>query len=454
MSPTVAIVLTIVFIVAVFKIDFRKEFRQSYALWIPLIWMMRSISKPFSFWVDPTTPPANPAMDIIEGNPIDRAIFIVLIFLSLIVLFRRKIDWRLFFKKNIWIVIWFSYCLISILWSDFPIVSLKRWIKEIGLFLGVLIILTEDDPILAVKTVIKKFSYILIPISIVLITYLPSLGLSVSRNTGEITYAGVSHNKNGLGQICMVSAFIFYYCLTTRGQTDLFQRSFAQKLIYLFFGVISLMLLLKVKSSTSLGALFVGISFLFAMRRRLLKHTTKILGIYFIAIVAVGIVLQYTVDIKDTLISFLGRDPTLTGRTLLWGDLLSLRTNPVIGVGFGNFWLGKRLAVIWKTQPWMPMESHNGFLNVYLELGTIGLSLMFINILVCYKRIKAVLLKNYEYGIFAFAILILTLLYNITEDSFGNISLMWFFFLFVLVDTSKRLKGESLNPKTGETKRI
>ena len=44
------------------------------------------------------------------------------------------------------------------------------------------------------------------------------------------------------------------------------------------------------------------------------------------------------------MVSALGKDPTLTGRTEIWGFVLGLHTNPLVGTGFESFWLGPRLT--------------------------------------------------------------------------------------------------------------
>jgi len=444
MSPSGALFVTILFILFVFKVDFKKETKISYALWIPLIWLMRSVSKPFSFWFDPTTPITSTEMDMVEGDPIDRTIFIILILLSLIVLFRRKIEWKMFFKNNRWIIIWFFYCGISIFWSDFPVISIKRWIKEIGFFLGVLVVLTEKEPNEAVNTLLKRYSYILIPISIMLIYYFPTIGMSFAIDTGIMSYVGVAFGKNGLGAICFISIYIFFYNIILARKESHISIFNKHIMIYILYGLVSFILLIKVNSSTSLAAAIIGIGFLTLMRRKFVKNNLKLISIFSIGILLSGIILQYTFDIKEIFIESLGRDPTLTGRTLLWKDLLHVPNNPYIGVGYGSFWLGKRLAIIWETQIWKPMQTHNGYLDVYLELGAIGLSLMMIIIYKSYKKLKEDLIIDYDYGIFQFGILIFILLYNITEASFGNISPMWFIYLLVLVDTSKISKNSFL----------
>ena len=72
-----------------------------------------------------------------------------------------------------------------------------------------------------------------------------------------------------------------------------------------------------------------------------------------------------------------GRDATFTGRTGLWETLLQEPINPLIGVGYASFWLGERLERFWAMYPTSPpIEAHNGYLEVYLNLGLIGVCLL------------------------------------------------------------------------------
>jgi exopolysaccharide production protein ExoQ len=67
----------------------------------------------------------------------------------------------------------------------------------------------------------------------------------------------------------------------------------------------------------------------------------------------------------------LGRNSTLTGRTDIWAAVLPMARNPLVGAGFESFWLSpsvhQRLADLF---PGLPLnEAHNGYIEVYLELG-------------------------------------------------------------------------------------
>ena len=47
--------------------------------------------------------------------------------------------------------------------------------------------------------------------------------------------------------------------------------------------------------------------------------------------------------------------------------------NPIFGTGFESFWLGKRLEQLQGIFFFFPNEAHNGYLEVYLNLGLMGL---------------------------------------------------------------------------------
>ena len=209
MTANTALIVTIVFMLLVLRLDTSQKSIVSHALWVPVIWMIYSASRPVSFWLSGTLPTT--AEEYMEGNPIESNILSALFILGIYVLLRRRIKWKSVLGNNKFFVLWFSYCGISILWSDFPMVSLKRWIKEIGLLLSVLVVLTEIEPVEAVKTLFKRFSYLLVSLSIVLIMFFPKLGITISPDTGLMgSYAGISYNKNGLGRICLVAGFYLF----------------------------------------------------------------------------------------------------------------------------------------------------------------------------------------------------------------------------------------------------
>jgi len=77
----------------------------------------------------------------------------------------------------------------------------------------------------------------------------------------------------------------------------------------------------------------------------------------------------------EALLQTMGRNPTLTGRTEVWKAILPFAQNPIFGSGYESFWLGDRLVTIGQmiNSPGI-QEAHNGYLEIYLNLGWIGLA--------------------------------------------------------------------------------
>ena len=82
----------------------------------------------------------------------------------------------------------------------------------------------------------------------------------------------------------------------------------------------------------------------------------------------------------DTFMYALGKDPTMTGRTVLWAGLLRIAMrHPLLGYGYMAFWQGivtgpsRSLAL---QLHWFGLSgSENGVLEMWLELGIVGVLL-------------------------------------------------------------------------------
>src|SRR5207248_10500423 len=74
------------------------------------------------------------------------------------------------------ILLYFLYCLVSVMWSDFPDISLKRWIKAIGDLVMMAIVVSDAQPSAALKRVFSRVGFLLLPTSIILIKYFNDLG--------------------------------------------------------------------------------------------------------------------------------------------------------------------------------------------------------------------------------------------------------------------------------------
>ena len=138
-------------------------------------------------------------------------------------------------------------------------------------------------------------------------------------------------------------------------------------------------------------------------------------------------------------LQLLGRDPTLTDRMLLWADVLEIHRESVLGVGFEAFWLGWRRDLLWEKWWWGPLQAHNGYIEIYLNLGFVGLLLHVLLFFVVISRLLAAVRRE-GIAILQLTLLVVVLLHNITEASFVGIAFLWTIFYLVVFGSSPVLR--------------
>jgi exopolysaccharide production protein ExoQ len=440
MPPSVALLLTILFIFYLFWRDSRQQPKASSAVWIPCVLILILGSRSVSQWLNPGT--FQSSDDLLEGSPLDRAVFVGLIAAGWLVLWRRQIPWRELIRNNGWLALFFLYCAVSILWSDFPFVAFKRWIKGLGGLMMALILLSDHEPAKAVETLIKRCAYVLIPLSIVFIKYYPSLGRGYDDWSGAALYTGVTTNKNLLGYLLLVFGLFFVCAMLGKGARDRDSgRRRTDVVIVLMFLLMICWLFTMADSKTALIGVIVGgltaLGLGFAGVR-------KYLGTYVVAGILVCAALQVSVNVTGELIPSLGRNATLTGRTELWQFLLGMTVNPLIGAGFESFWLGARLNQVWAQFQFQPNQAHNGYIEIYLNLGWVGLCLLGGVLWAAYKTLRTRLTLSADPGrttsrdvvlaTFGMAFLPAYILFNVTEATVQPLNLLFLIFLIVTIE--------------------
>ena len=460
MPPKIALLLCTAFVLVVFILDFKRKPKVTYALWIPLIWMSIVASRMISLWFNTGGFAASPEA-YEQGSPIDRAIFIVLIVIGLTILFRRRVRWFEIFRDNIWIFAFFLYCAASILWSDFPMVSLKRLVKAVGNPIMILIILTDPYPVQAVKTVLRRCSYVLIPFSIVLIKYYPLLGRSYNRYSGELQAQGVSTGGNALGLLCLFSGLYFVWAFFSSRAEGRNLQDKKLLIVHALYIIMTIWLFNLANSATSFICFLTGSCIIVCLEIPAVRRRVARISLYLLILALfISPVLFLGYDyILGSFVDLTGHADTFWGRAELWPEFIGMMNkSPLTGNGYGSFWLGDNMATLWDKYWWHPTEAHNGYVETYLELGLIGLVLLFGILLSSYKKIVNALTTDFALARLRIAVLFIALLYNITESAFKGLHLMWLMFLLVAIDvgshcTSTPIKEtpEKNNPYIYET---
>src|SRR6516164_561526 len=195
MPPSLALLLWLVLLLALLTFDPARDPEASPALWVPLIWMFFVGSRSPVLWLG-LYHASGAAQALEEGNPLDRMISSLLILLAIAILLSRSFQWHDFFAGNPALVAFLAFALLSVAWSDFPFVTFKKWFRDLGEYAVILVVLSDPRPLEAVRSVLRRVCYLLIPLSIVLIKYYPHLGRAYGFWSGAVEYRGAATSKN------------------------------------------------------------------------------------------------------------------------------------------------------------------------------------------------------------------------------------------------------------------
>lgn len=375
MPPSLALALTLFLIGYLLHRDSRGEARVSAAVWIPTLWLMLIGSRQVSQWLE--SGPILSAQALEEGNPLDKAVYSALIFAGVCILVSRRVRIGEILGNNLPIAMFFLYAGLSILWSDFPAIAAKRWVKALGDLVMVFVLWTDPFPVRAITAAIRRCAYVLIPLSVLFCKYYENLGRTFDM-WGKYSYTGVTTDKNMLGYLLFAFGLYFVAAFMTRLDPNRADRNpaYGDQVINILFLIMIGWLVSIANSKTATLALGAGIAIIVATRFATVRRHFWSYGLSAIALLVMS---DELFSVKSAVLEASGRDATFTGRSGLWETLLGEPINPLIGVGYASFWLGERQERFWamfSTSP--PIQAHNGYLEVYLNLGLVGLCLIIV----------------------------------------------------------------------------
>ena len=194
-----------------------------------------------------------------------------------------------------------------------------------------------------------------------------SLGLLVISPAnafgGAGDFRGVFSQKNILGQAMAVGALASLHGLWVGKRRPFYMGMFS----------LTSFVALKSESTTSLSAIVVFTSLGLVIRLLQQRGSTRILAIpWIVLLLPLGLVGAFN---KDALLEALGKDPTLTGRSIIWENVIpDIYRRPMLGWGYGAFWSTDNPEA-WQladTFHWYSPQAHNGILEMLLGVGLIG----------------------------------------------------------------------------------
>ncbi len=414
---SIAFLLCTTYVVFLLFVDNRASRGTSLALWVPTIWTMIAASRPLAIWF---TTPGQGTYANDSGSPVDRWTLIGLAAIAIIVLTMRS-AWSGPIWRNKWVFVFLGYMLLSTLWSDVTLLAMKRWIREGVVILMAMLVASEANPKAALLTVFRRSAYILIPFSLLLIKYFPVYGRQYGRYSGIELWIGVTEQKNQLGRLCMIGSSFLLLELYLRWR----DRKIGSDKLHLWasvsIGALGVYLLLGSNSATSLATMLAGTAMFLSLRWLGKRNVIVPLGAFYacmLFLICNGTVAPFVGGANLRMITApLDRDSTLTGRTDVWASVLPARSErPLLGYGIGSFWTDERRHL------YEIPTAHNGYLDVLLDLGEVGLVLCVIWVFSCARQFHRTYTQDPDWANFSMCLLLIVLMYNVTESSLNSLT--------------------------------
>lgn len=431
MSPSLALLLWFVLLVALFRFDPARTRKTSAALWVPLTWFFFLGSRSPTMWLGLSYGSGAQALE--DGSPLDRTIFLLFTVAAFAILVSRSFQWHKLLAQNSALICFLAFALLSVIWSDFPLATFKKWFRDLGIYMAVLVVLSDPRPLEAIRTVLRRVCYLLIPLSILLVKYYPSLGKTFSP-WGSQEFTGVSTSKNMLGALCLVSGIFFFWDTVTNWHERRNRRVKRVILVNIAFIGMTLWLLNLSDSKTSTICLAVGCMMIAAAQCNFGRRHPGLVKTLAPVSFLLYLILTFGFGMGAQLSQAVGRSGNMSDRTRIWAAALSVPINPLFGTGYQSFWIStQRVQRVWaKLDGDTVLEVHDGYLQIYLDLGLIGLFLLCTFLIATYRKICKKLKTLTGPGSLSLGLWTVLLFYNVAEASF-EVNMLFVTFLLAAI---------------------
>ncbi len=317
-------------------------------------------------------------------------------------------------SKNKWIIFLLFLAIASVTWSSVPYIAVKKVVSLIattmfGIYLG-----SRYDFDRQLKLLGCAFG-ISIVLSFIFVFLIPSYGV-MSTNSIFGAWKGIYLHKSTLGENMVISASVFYF---------LSMSNFGYRLLFNVAAILSIILIIFSRSATSMIALASIYIFLNVVKNLSIRSKLGVSAVFlFLAVLAllqIGLVLNLGQFLDSS-----SKGITISGRTPMWESLWEFIELKIwLGYGYGSFFSASHpeTEMLWKAHTWGPVHSHNGYIQLLVNLGFIGFVIFFIGYF--YNLIKSLIMYLFlqdRKSLWIFSFLLYTVIFNFTEVSFLSVN--------------------------------
>lgn len=249
----------------------------------------------------------------------------------------------------------FLFC--SAVWSIDPHVTVREAILYLFVVVGAIGITSnlQADEFMELLAVI---CFLAGAASLVLLVVSPAKAFG-----GDGDFRGIFSQKNVLGEAMTVGVLATLHGI----------RAGTRRLRGAIMLVLLTIVALASRSATSCLTIFAfcGVDSVIVLFRK--GGAARLLAV--IVIVLVLPLVMVAAVFPDSALEMIGKDPTLTGRTEIWGYVITdIYQKPWLGWGYLAFWSYSNPAAmeIADALHWVVPQSHNGILEILLYVGVVG----------------------------------------------------------------------------------
>ena len=180
---------------------------------------------------------------------------------------------------------------------------------------------------------------------------------------------GVVGNSALLGFVGLLALIVFGVQLVQATTRSARWRT----LIWLALAALTVFLTRSATITLALAAVVVVVLAILAIRRASGRLRA---GLYWLFAALAAALVVAAVTLRDPLFALLGKSPDLTGRTNIWNSVIELaQQRPVFGWGWVSYWTpwAEPLNGLAFEGGVQQFQAHNAWLDVWLQLGIVGL---------------------------------------------------------------------------------
>lgn len=313
-----------------------------------------------------------------QGNFWQQLISLTLFFISgLYLLANRHIAFKMLSPVLIILLLW---QFITVFTSDYSDVAFRRYVFSMTVIVTTMAWILLPENTQHFQRMIKYLSLFILALSYFGVIFMPEVSIHNSAEVLELINAGswrghFSH-KNIAGP-AMIVLIIYNLYLIRKDDLLVPVINIALATVFLYFS----------NNKTSIGLIIFALLVAEAIRyARFLpiKFVIFLTPVCLMAVLTFGTVLNQSVqDFVSGLIS----DPTFTGRTDVWKFAIEhMQAHPWIGYGFDTFWnMSNLINGGYEIETWAATagHAHNGYLNLVMTTGLIGVALFILWMVFC-----------------------------------------------------------------------